>query len=835
MRFFKTSYLLIFLFGIVTTTFGLNNSSGLEVPGMGELNGQLTDQETHEPVIGATVVLLNNDSSIAKGATSDRSGKFTIKNILPGKYPLQISFIGYERKKMLVEINSMTPTNLNIDMPVSALDLGTVEILGTSSEVFTRTPGAATKLDAKTVELIQPMGTQEILQHVPGVYGFADDGMGNSRINIGIRGLYPRRSSRVLILEDGMPIQPAIYLYPNAYYNPPTERLDEIEVIKSSAAIKYGPQTMGGVINYKTRKPRREFGATAQVVGGTNNYKSTFLSIGGWGTASLHPELQVLYKSADGFRDNNHFDQFNTTLKFNILTRKKSNIYIKANVNYEDAAATYTGLTEYSFATNPTFNPKKYDNFKINRQALDVIYNKEYTSNLISTTKLYMNHFGRDWWKENDVFVEAAAYEENPNDIQPVAWYNEGNLIRVGNGQDNMGVLRDFYVFGVEHSYDYNYNICEHVSSNLEIGGRVHFDRFMDNKKKGFTPDARDGVYYTEDSLGTIDIVGQSYHYETFGLASYVLNKFEINNNLTITPGFRFEGFEQERIDRLHGNVYADKSTFVLLPGLGANYELKKYNLFGGIHRGFTPPSDGTLKVLNFGTGLTEGLDLDAEKSWNTEIGLRRNAKAVSFEVTAFNMDIKNYVAAGRGTVFKNLGKVRYTGIENAIRIAPNYMGKRMKYVPDIHITYTYLYTTVIEGVIQSALSTSDVDISGNKLPYAPKHVYNVGISKEFGCGLSLRADVHHVAGVYTDFENILKPDNRGDQGKIPGYRIYNASASYQISKKFKVFVTGKNLFDNIYIGSRLHSNPRQKIASLSSGILPGSRRQVNIGLKYQL
>ncbi|MBN4052050.1 TonB-dependent receptor, partial [Cytophagaceae bacterium AH-315-L13] len=107
--------------------------------------------------------------------------------------------------------------------------------------------------------------------------------------------------------------------------------------------------------------------------------------------------------------------------------------------------------------------------------------------------------------------------------------------------------------------------------------------------------------------------------------------------------------------------------------------------------------------------------------------------------------------------------------------------------------------------------------------------------SKEFGCGLSVRADVQYVAGVYTDFENILKPDNRGDQGKIPGHRVYNASASYQISKKFKAFVSGKNLLDNIYIGSRLHSNPRQKTASLSSGILPGSRRQVNIGLKFQL
>ena len=89
---------------------------------------------------------------------------------------------------------------------------------------------------------------------VAGINGFSDDGIGNSRISIGIRGLNPRRSSRVLILEDGVPIQPALYVYPNMYYNPPADRIDQIEVIKGSGTILYGPQTMGGVINYFTKR-----------------------------------------------------------------------------------------------------------------------------------------------------------------------------------------------------------------------------------------------------------------------------------------------------------------------------------------------------------------------------------------------------------------------------------------------------------------------------------------------------------------------------------------------------------------------------------------------------
>ena len=48
-----------------------------------------------------------------------------------------------------------------------------------------------------------------------------------------------------------------------------------------------------------------------------------------------------------------------------------------------------------------------------------------------------------------------------------------------------------------------------------------------------------------------------------------------------------------------------------------------------------------------------------------------------------------------------------------------------------------------------------------------------------------------------------------------------------------KLFVSGKNITDEIYIGSRLHSNPGQKDANISSGILPGPRRQINLGVEY--
>ena len=46
------------------------------------------------------------------------------------------------------------------------------------------------------------------------------------------------------------------------------------------------------------------------------------------------------------------------------------------------------------------------------------------------------------------------------------------------------------------------------------------------------------------------------------------------------------------------------------------------------------------------------------------EIGIRGNLSLLDYEIAGFHIDIKNLVAAGRGTAFKNLGKVNSQGVE---------------------------------------------------------------------------------------------------------------------------------------------------------------------------
>jgi len=463
------------------------------------------------------------------------------------------------------------------------------------------------------------------------------------------------------------------------------------------------------------------------------------------------------------------------------------------------------------------------------------IQSEKLSSTLSKSTTVFASYFDRRWWRENDIFIKSSDLNAENPDAQP--YYSPFDLVRVGNGKDNFGILRTFYVMGMERSYKIKHEAFGR-SFKMETGWRIYWERFIDDRKTGFTTDstyatdAREGVYF-RGSGDSLEILGTSHHYETIALSGFISESIDLGS-LSIRPGVRLELFEQERVDRMQGSIYQDKTLFVLLPGIAFSKSMAGMNLFGGIHRGFTPPSSGTLKILNFGEDLdNSGLDLDAERSWNKELGIRGSLALIEFEFAGFHIDIENLVAAGRGTAFKNLGKVTSKGIESRAGFT---LSKLSPLLPNINISYAYLSTEVKDATIISNVSGSfgsEISINGKELPYSPDHTLTAGLEFAPISNLLLRADLRYVSGSYTDFENIEISDKIGVAGPIPEYSVLNISGSYQLNESLRVFFSGKNITDEIYIGSRLHSNPGQKEANISSGIIPGPRRQVNVGLEY--
>ena len=815
-----------------------------------QIEGKVYQKDNNTPLQGANVLFVNVDGD-EFGASCDANGVYKIDNVSKGKYKVIVSFIGYKdfRDDVLIEDDKVY--TINASLSISPILMAKLEIISKTENSYEDLPGAATVIDAQVLKKLNPIGTQEILEYVPGVSGFADDGIGNSRISIGIRGLNPRRSPRVLILEDGIPIQPAVYIYPNMYYNPPAERIDQVEVIKGSGSILYGPQTMGGVINYFTKRPRNELGGLLKLTGGENGYSSIFSEYGGiqlFGKKS-RGELQLLYKRGDGFRDNNAFQQFNSTFKLNYRQSDSKNVYLKTNINYENSNATYTGLTEWSFENNPRFNPKEDDNFDVFRAALDVIQTEKISSKISKSTSTFFNFFDRKWWREYDMFIrpeslnesnEYSAEDEVSKDGENglSGWKDQTiELVRVGNGINNFGILRKFYVAGHESSYDIEHKLFN-IPAKMNIGFRLYWERFEDDRKEGGSPTDRDGVYFEPigpDSLDIIgnpavNVLGKSHHYETRALSGYVQESFSAGI-FNFRPGLRYEVFEQERIDRLNGSSYQDQTETVILPGFSLSADLYGMKLFGGVHRGYTPPSSGAINIdMILVDYVDNGLDVLPEKSWNKEIGVKGRFPIMDFEVSGFHVDIENLIAAARATAFKNLGKVRTMGVESRASI---YLSTFSSLLPNINVVHTFMDSEVIEGSLSASLGKTD--IAGNKLPYVPRNTLIIGTESAFSDKVALRFDCKFVSKVYTDFENIESTQNKGIQGTIDPYTIFNLSANYEINKKINLFLSGKNILDTVYIGSRLHSNPIKKEPSVSSGILPGPRRQINVGIEYNL
>ncbi len=804
----------VLLSGSITTTLAQTS-----------LTGKVIDQATGGG-LPAAVVTIYQDSTLLSFTTTDTSGAFALNGLTPGKRRVEVQYLGYELKKEPITIAQGGNQKLNIILVPLSFKVNAVEILAQSSEV-SRSAGAVMQISPKTIALLQPVGTQELLSYVPGITGFSDDGMGNSRINIGIRGLNPRRSKRTLILEDGIPIQPAIYTYSNMYYNPPAERIVGLEVIKGSGAVKFGPNTMGGVINYITSRPRETFGGVAQIVGGNNGYFSAYTELGGSKSQTLDPEMQLLYKRSNGYRDNNDFYQVNGTFKLNYKAKKGYHrLYIKLNGNYEDNNATYTGLTEYSFAANPRFNPKADDNFKVLRTSADVIYTNLIKGKVEEKVSFYVNYFDRRWWRGFDVFVRASDYEQG--NIIPVPFLTNGDLVRTGTGEGNIGILRTFYVAGTEAQYGWNHSIGKH-SGKLNFGARLHYEHFTNKIQTGEETTSRTGVFYGTDETGDTTFTGTWDDFDTYAFSAYALEEFQFGN-LTVSPGVRLEVYHQTSYDNLN-DIEGSGTTVVALPGLGLNYKIKNWALFGGVHRGFTPASRSSLLQVDFSAGVVNDRVLKPERSWNFEAGVRTNQKYYSFEISGFYLLIKDLVEVSRGADITNVGLISTRGIENSFLLKTEEVNK---WLPNVQIIYTFLNTRIHDGTLgTSAVSAGVSDVSGNELPYAPHHNLTVALLKEFKFGLSLRFDVQYLAQSFSDIENLTYTFNRGDTGPIPARTLLNASVSYRFRDMFEVFVSGKNLADNIYIGSRLHSSPNARDASASSGILVGARRQINVGFKY--
>ncbi len=92
-----------------------------KAPPSGQIAGLITDKETGEPVIGATVMLPGTQL----GAMTDLDGQYTIEGVPPGVYTVKMSSVEYETAEVadvVVKIDQTTVVSRTLERAVVDLD-----------------------------------------------------------------------------------------------------------------------------------------------------------------------------------------------------------------------------------------------------------------------------------------------------------------------------------------------------------------------------------------------------------------------------------------------------------------------------------------------------------------------------------------------------------------------------------------------------------------------------------------------------------------------------------------------------------------------------------------
>lgn len=115
------------------------------------IRGSVIDAESHHPLIGANVVLLNSDP--LRGATTDIDGQFKLEEVPIGRHDLEITYIGYEP----VVLSSLLLTAgkelvLQLELIESAISMQVVEVVATSDKAETLNEMATVSARSFSVE-----------------------------------------------------------------------------------------------------------------------------------------------------------------------------------------------------------------------------------------------------------------------------------------------------------------------------------------------------------------------------------------------------------------------------------------------------------------------------------------------------------------------------------------------------------------------------------------------------------------------------------------------------------------------------------------------------------
>ncbi|HEX4683981.1 MAG TPA: TonB-dependent receptor [Gemmatimonadaceae bacterium] len=189
-------------------------------------------------------------SALARGATTDTAGRFTIANVPTGTHQVQARGIGYALGNGSVTVAAGQTATVTFQLSRTATELNPVVVVGYGEQERRTVTGAVATVTADKLQDIPTADPMKAMQgRVPGVDIVASSNEPGAAMTVRIRGVRSlTASNEPLYVVDGVPLGGGIQ-----DFNP--ETIETIEVLKDAAATAiYGSRGANGVILVTTKK-----------------------------------------------------------------------------------------------------------------------------------------------------------------------------------------------------------------------------------------------------------------------------------------------------------------------------------------------------------------------------------------------------------------------------------------------------------------------------------------------------------------------------------------------------------------------------------------------------
>jgi Fe(3+) dicitrate transport protein len=616
--------------------------------------------------------------------------------------------------------------------------------------------------------------------------------------------------------QNGCDISSEAFGYPEAYYTPPSEALERIEIIRGAGSLQFGPQ-LGGVVNYVTKKSlgNKPFSVESSQTVGSFGMFNSYNAIGGeYKKWSYYGFLH--YRTANGWRENSYYKTRTAYFTVSYAFSQRWNLrldYTSMNNLNQQAG----GLTDEQFMSNPTVSYRS----------------RNWMSTPWSLASASLNFDSRKYWVATMKLFSTIGERNSVGFVMPLSI--EDTLNSSLGSYNPRQVDRDAYMnFGAELRMMYTYRMF-HQRQTLSFGTRLYHGN-THRMQQGIGTVGSDYSLALTDSISG-KLWGRDMDLRTKNASVYVENLIQVGERLSITPGMRAEYIFTGASGYINpatsaGRISAERNRLFVLLGLGLQFSTSKNtNIYANVSQGYRPATFSE----QLPSGTTEVVDpnLKDARGLNVDLGFRGTfLECMRFDVGLFALNYENRIGAIAmdGAPYKtNIGTSLSKGIESFVELDVLQLITKEKRFGSLQafVNYTFIDARYTSWNNPAIANDPSLSIQGKRVENAPRHTLRTGVSYVYK-SVGLHMQFNYIDEVFTDAANTEVPNAAATIGKIPAYCVADASIHCKVNASYSAKIGVNNLTNALYATRRSAGYP-------GPGILPGNGRTFYLTLSIKL